>query len=60
MYNDPVRKVFLDPHNDFYGKYFVRAYLTVMRAQPGWKTSRTLWNHWCDGPTRQPDKCGTG
>jgi len=37
IYCDPQRRVFFDTRNDLYGEDFVRDYLTVMKAQPGWR-----------------------
>lgn len=37
IYAQPRRKVFFDGRNDFYGPAFVRSYLAIMRAQPGWR-----------------------
>jgi hypothetical protein len=37
IYVQPQRKVFFDGRNDFYGPDFVKDYLTVMRAEPGWQ-----------------------
>jgi hypothetical protein len=37
IYLDPHRKVFFDGRNDFYGPGFVKDYLIVMRAEPGWQ-----------------------
>jgi len=37
IYSQPDRKVFFDGRNDFYGSDFVKDYLTVMRAEPGWQ-----------------------
>jgi hypothetical protein len=37
IYVEPRRKVFFDGRNDFYGRDFVKDYLIVMRAQPGWQ-----------------------
>ncbi|HEX5481695.1 MAG TPA: hypothetical protein VFZ08_03615 [Terriglobia bacterium] len=36
IYAKPRREVFFDGRNDFYGPGFVKSYLQVMRAQPGW------------------------
>jgi hypothetical protein len=32
----PGTKVFLDDRHDFYGEAFVRAYLKLLHAEPGW------------------------
>lgn len=37
IYAVPGRKVFFDGRNDFYGPTFVRAYLEIMLAEPGWE-----------------------
>jgi len=37
IYTQPDCKVFFDGRNDFYGPDFVKDYLTVMRAEPGWQ-----------------------
>src|SRR5207249_536880 len=39
IYCDPQRRVFFDTRNDLYGEDFVRDYVTVMKAQPGWRES---------------------
>lgn len=39
IYAQPRRKVFFDGRNDFYGPAFVRSYLTIMRAAPGWQSA---------------------
>lgn len=37
IYAEPNRKVFFDGRNDFYGPGFVRLYLTIITAKPGWQ-----------------------
>jgi len=37
IYAEPGRQVFFDCRNDAYGPEFVKAYLTVIRAEPGWQ-----------------------
>jgi len=32
-----VRKVFFDGRSDFYGAAFMKQYLTLMQARPGWQ-----------------------
>jgi hypothetical protein len=38
IYAMPGRRVFFDGRNDLYGPGFVRDYLTVLEAKPGWKS----------------------
>jgi hypothetical protein len=37
IYAEPRRKVFFDCRNDLYGPGFVKEYMTVVRAEPGWQ-----------------------
>jgi hypothetical protein len=37
IYADPGRQVFFDCRNDLYGPGFVKDYLTLIRARPGWQ-----------------------
>src|SRR5262249_31453129 len=37
IYVEPRRQVFFDCRNDLYGPGFVKEYMTVIRAEPGWQ-----------------------
>jgi len=37
IYSQAHHKVFFDGRNDFYGPGFVKDYITVMKAEPGWQ-----------------------
>jgi hypothetical protein len=37
IYAEPRRQVFFDCRNDLYGPGFVKEYMTVIRAEPGWQ-----------------------
>ena len=37
IYAQPRRQVFFDCRNDLYGPGFLKEYMTVMRAEPGWQ-----------------------
>ena len=43
IYAEPGREVFFDGRNDLYGPQFVRDYVAVMRAQPGWQKILTKY-----------------
>jgi hypothetical protein len=37
IYAQPRRRVLFDGRNDFYGPAFVQTYLTILKAEPGWR-----------------------
>jgi hypothetical protein len=37
IYVEPRRQVFFDCRNDLYGPGFLKEYITVIRAEPGWQ-----------------------
>jgi hypothetical protein len=41
---DGERKVFFDGRSDFYGAEFVRRYVRMMEARPGWRNEFSRWN----------------
>ena len=43
IYAEPGRGVFFDCRNDVYGPGFVRDYLAIIRAQPGWQEILTKY-----------------
>jgi hypothetical protein len=44
IYAQPDRRVFFDGRNDFYGPAFVRIYLTMLKAEPGWRQILTCYH----------------
>ena len=59
IYAQPDRRVFFDGRNDFYGPAFVQAYLTLLKAEPGWQEALAhLPGVGGSGPGAKLDQCG--